>query len=153
MNPIHSIRAHGYKAATGVKSKATLNHRTPFNSDALKRYLQCFCARTHNAPLELLTHARNRYGESGLNVLCAAWRAGKGQDMAPKTQEGTSDGNSSLILAPHLQRPESNCGSPIRRSIRPTGRRNGSRYGSVATPFKLRSSSAGEVNKMKMQLE
>ena len=76
------------------------------------------------AALELLAHARSRYGKHFLRVLYAACRAGKVHLAAANTSNGTS------------QSPvKPNCTSTIRRGTRPTGRSNGERYRSATMTF------------------
>ena len=72
------------------------------------------------AALELLAHVQNRYGEECLNVLRAAWRAGKAQLAAANNE--TRHRASGLIVVPQLPNPGSNCGSTIKRGARPAGR-------------------------------
>jgi hypothetical protein len=52
--------------------------------------------------LELLAHARSRYGEDCLKVLRAAWRTGKAQLAAANTPDKTHERASVLITAPQL---------------------------------------------------
>lgn len=76
------------------------------------------------AALELLAHARSRYGENFLRVLYAACRAGKVHLAAANASNGTS------------QPPvKPNCTSTIRRGTRPTGRSNGERDRSATMTF------------------
>jgi hypothetical protein len=67
--------------------------------------------------LELLAHARSRYGERFLNVLRAAWRAGR-------TQAANED-SKLRIVAPQIQEAGKNCGATILARGR-SGVRNGS---------------------------
>ena len=55
-----------------------------------------------SAALELLAHAHDRYGESFLKVLRAAWRAGK----ARSATSTVSDANSDVIVVPQLREVE-----------------------------------------------
>lgn len=63
--------------------------------------------------LELLAHSRGRYGKKFLNVLRAAWRAGKAQAA---TDGSGCTGN--LIVAPQVEVLRNNCGTTIKRSRR-----------------------------------
>ena len=70
--------------------------------------------------LELLAHAQNLHGEECLNVLRAAWRAGKAQLAAANNE--TRHRASDLIVVPQLPNPGSNYSSTIKRGTRPAGR-------------------------------
>jgi hypothetical protein len=65
------------------------------------------------AALELLAHARSRYGKDSLKVLRAAWRAGKAQLAVANTQDQTNSKRVHLIVAPQLPNLGSNCGTTI----------------------------------------
>lgn len=71
--------------------------------------------------LELLSHARGRYGERWFNVLRAAWRAGKGQHhAAAKTADEASAVEVMTDLASPFQKPGAYCGlSTITLGTRP----------------------------------
>ena len=88
------------------------------------------------AALELLAHARSRYGDDFLKVLRAAWRAGKAQLATINPPNETDDRASGLIVAPQLEKPQPYCGSSIRERTQPDGRTNGGRHRSVAITFK-----------------
>ena len=64
--------------------------------------------------LELLHHARSRYGLKYLKVLRATWRLGKSMSK-------------STIVAPQLQSPGNNCSATIRSRHKAAGR-NGSHF-------------------------
>jgi len=72
------------------------------------------------AALELLTHAQSLHGEECLNVLRAAWRAGKAQ-LAAANHE-TRHRASGLIVVPRLPNLGSNCGTTIKLVTKPAGR-------------------------------
>src|ERR1700677_1613535 len=63
------------------------------------------------AALELLAHAHDRYGESFLKVLRAAWRTGKARGAASAVSDATSE----VIVAPQLREAGAYCGPTIRR--------------------------------------
>lgn len=65
------------------------------------------------AALELLAHARSRYSESALKVLCAAWRAGKAQSATSAVSDTSSTPD--VIVATQLREAGSNCVHTIRR--------------------------------------
>jgi hypothetical protein len=88
--------------------------------------------------LELLAHARSRYGENFLRVLYAACRAGKAQLAAASTPIETSQ--------PH-QKP--NCTSTIRRATRPAKPSNGKRYRSTTITFKSTFNPTKEISSKK----
>jgi hypothetical protein len=52
--------------------------------------------------LELLAHARNRYGGKFLNVLRAAWRAGKAHAVGDIPRESPHRGKIATIVGPQL---------------------------------------------------
>lgn len=89
-----------------------------------------------SATLELLAHARSRYGEDFLKVLRAAWRTGKAQLAATNAPSETRPLSSSVIVAPQFQKPGINYGTVIKRGTRPTKQSNGIRYRSITIPFK-----------------
>ena len=62
------------------------------------------------AALELLAHAHDRYGESFLKVLYAAWRAGKARSSTSADCDTTSE----VIVAPQLREAGANCVYTIR---------------------------------------
>lgn len=60
--------------------------------------------------LEILAHARSRYGERFLSVLRGAWRAGQAQASSEDSERSQS-----LIAEPQLGELETNCRAAIRR--------------------------------------
>jgi hypothetical protein len=62
--------------------------------------------------LELLAHSQNRYGQKFLNVLRAAWRAGKAQVMAEQSAK------IKLIVAPQITLPSRKQDDAIQESAR-----------------------------------
>ena len=67
------------------------------------------------AVLELLAHARSKYGKNYLKVLRAAWRTGKARKVA-KLQNG---GASKLNRGLQLPRLDTNYGPMMRQLVRP----------------------------------
>jgi len=72
--------------------------------------------KTSPAVLELLAHARSKYGKNYLKVLRAAWRTGK----APKVAKLQNGGASKLKRGPQLPRQDTNYGPMLRRLVRPS---------------------------------
>ncbi|HTV43101.1 MAG TPA: hypothetical protein VMF08_21230 [Candidatus Sulfotelmatobacter sp.] len=83
--------------------------------------------------LELLSYARSRYGENYLNVLRAAWRAGKAHCETADSPDETSASGIMMALASPFRKPEVNCGPTIRRGSRPAGQDHSGQYRSAAT--------------------
>jgi hypothetical protein len=88
-----------------------------------------------SATLELLAHARSRYGEDFLNLLRAAWRTGKAQLAVTNAPSETSPRGSSIIVVTQFQKPGANYGPIIRRGTQPAGQNNGIRSRKTI-PFK-----------------
>ena len=64
--------------------------------------------------LELLAHARQRYGDRSLKVLRAAWRAGKAWNSGDKLRsEARIEGIAGRIVSPRLPIAVFNCGTTI----------------------------------------
>jgi hypothetical protein len=73
--------------------------------------------------LQLLGYAREKYGDRSLNVLRAAWRAGKGGDaVAGFRGQARPTGAAGLNVVPQLQKGMLNCGATIRGSKLNAGR-------------------------------
>jgi hypothetical protein len=78
--------------------------------------------------LELLSYSRSRYGENHLNVLRAAWRAGKTRSKPTSTPD-----DAMIAVASPFQKLEANCGTTIRLGARPVGQNHNGQYHSAAT--------------------
>ena len=87
------------------------------------------------ATLELLAHARSRYGEDFLKVLRAAWRTGKAQLAETDATGETSMLEATVIVASQFQKPGANYGPIIKRGTRPARQSNGIRFHSTTIPF------------------
>ncbi|HEX3625381.1 MAG TPA: hypothetical protein VH280_08150 [Verrucomicrobiae bacterium] len=83
--------------------------------------------------LELLSYARSRYGENHLNVLRAAWRAGKTHSKTTDTPDDASASRIMMAVASPFRKPETNCGTTIRWGARPAGQDHSGQYRSAVT--------------------
>jgi hypothetical protein len=88
------------------------------------------------ATLELLAHARSRYGKDFLKVLRAAWRTGKAQLGATSASSETSPRGSSAFVASQFQKPGTNYGAIIKRGTRPARQSKGTRFRSTTITFR-----------------
>jgi hypothetical protein len=89
-----------------------------------------------SATLELLAHARSRYGKDFLKVLRAAWRTGKAQLAGINAPSETSPCGSSVIVAPQFQKPGTNYGTIIKMGTCPARQSKGILSRSTTIPFK-----------------
>ncbi len=83
--------------------------------------------------LSLLSYSRSRYGIKHLNVLRAAWRAGRAQYETADTSDETCVSGIMMAAASPFQKPEANCGTTIMRGARPTEQGHSGQYRSAAT--------------------
>jgi hypothetical protein len=101
------------------------------------------------ATLELLAHARSRYGEDFLKVLRAAWRTGKAQLAVTNAPSETSPRGSGGIVAPQFQKSGTNYGTIIKRGTHPARQSKGILSRSTTIPFKRTFKPATEVSNKK----
>jgi hypothetical protein len=83
--------------------------------------------------LELLSYARSRYGENHLNVLRAAWRAGKERGKTTDTPDNANASGIMMTVASTFRKKETNCGTTIMRGIGPAEQDHNGQYRSAAT--------------------
>lgn len=83
--------------------------------------------------LELLSYSRSRYGKKHLNLLRAAWRAGKTRSKTIDTPNDASASGIMMVVASPFRKKETNCGTTIMPGARPAGQDHSGQYRSAAT--------------------